>query len=108
MKLRNWICLIAAAGIGVATPSALQAQTIHHQPPPAVRQPLPVTDLKSAVDQTAAIVEGVVTDIQYAYSEEEGPWTRVILSDVQAHFGTVPERVEIWHFGGPLPNGNML
>ena len=112
--LRNWICLFALAGIGIAVPGspaaleAVQTQTVHHQPPPTARKPLQVTDLKSAVDQTAMILEGVVTDIQYDYSEEEGPWTRVILSDVQAHFGSAERRVEIRHFGGPLPNGRML
>jgi hypothetical protein len=113
-KLRNWIYLAAVSGIGVAIigylaiPEAVQAQTIHNQPPPMARKPLPVKDLQSAVDQTAAVVEGSVTDIQYDYSEEEGPWTRVTLSDVQAHFGTAPPVMEIRHFGGPLPDGRMM
>ena len=113
-KLRNWICLAAVLGIGAATigyltsPDAVQSQTISNWPPPTARKPLPVKDLHGAVDQTAAVVEGLVTDIQYDYSEEEGPWTRVILSDCQAHFGSAPPLVEIRHFGGPLPNGRMM
>lgn len=113
-KLRNWIYLAAILGISVTTigyltiPEAVQAQTIHDRPPSTARKPLPVKDLRSAVDQTAAVVEGLVTDIQYDYSEEEGPWTRVILSDVQAHTGSAPPVVEIRHFGGQLPDGRMV
>jgi hypothetical protein len=53
-------------------------------------------------------VEGLVTDIQYEYSEEDGPWTRVTLSDVYAHLGSAPPVVDLRHFGGPLPNGRIL
>lgn len=112
-KFRNWIYLAAVLGIGAATigyltgPDAVQSQTISERPPTA-RKPLPVKDLHSAVDQTAAVVECLVADIQYEYSEEEGPWTRVTLSDCQAHFGSASPLVEIRHFGGPLPNGRML
>jgi hypothetical protein len=111
--LRNWIYRAALAGL-IAMPGSLAAlgagpaQTVHQSPPPTARQPYQVTDLKSAVDQTAVIVEGLVSDIQYEYSDEDGPWTRVILSDVQAHFGEAELRVEIRHFGGPLPNGKVL
>jgi hypothetical protein len=113
-KLRNWIYLAAVLATGAAFTGymtgteAVQAQVGPNRPPPTARKPLPVTDLQSAVDQTAAVVEGLVTDIQYDYSEEEGPWTRVILSDVHAHFGSAPPEVEIRHFGGPLPNGRMM
>ena len=112
--LRSWIYCFALTAVGIAVPGSLaaleavQTQTVHHGPPPTARKPLQVTDLKSAVDQTAMILEGMVTDIQYDYSEEEGPWTRVILSDVQAHFGSAERQVEIRHFGGPLPNGRTL
>ena len=68
----------------------------------------PADDLRSAVSQTAAIVEGVVTDIQYDYSEEQGPWTRVILSKVRALSGDAPETIELRHFGGPLPKGTLM
>lgn len=113
LKLRSWIYLAAVLGIGAATigyltgPDAVQSQTVSNGPPTS-RKPLPVKDIRSAVDQTAAVVEGFVADIQYEYSEEEGPWTRVTLSDCQAHFGSAPPSVEIRHFGGPLPNGRMM
>jgi hypothetical protein len=113
-RLRNWLCLAAVSGIGALTIGtlpgleAVQAQVVHSQPPPTARKPLPIKDLRNAMDQTAAVVEGLVTDIQYDYSEEEGPWTRVVLSDVHAHFGSAPPLVEIRQFGGPLPNGRMM
>lgn len=68
----------------------------------------PAVDVRSAVSQTAAIVEGFVTDIQYDYSEEQGPWTRVTLSKVRALSGEAPETIEIRHFGGPLPKGALM
>src|SRR5262245_23615736 len=113
-KPSHWLSLAVVLGIGAAALGSLrgleavQAQAIHNRPPPTAPKPLPVGDLRSAIDQTAAIVEGLVTDIQYDYSEEEGPWTRVMLSDVHAYFGSAPPQVEIRHFGGPLPNGRML
>src|SRR5262245_37586181 len=105
-RRRIWIVLIAA-GIGAATlgsPTGLEAG----QPPPTARKPRPIVDLQSIVDQTAAGVEGVVTDIRYDYSDEEGPWTRVILSGVQSQFDSAPTVLEIRHFGGPLPDGSLL
>ncbi|MSQ47067.1 MAG: hypothetical protein EXR78_01570 [Deltaproteobacteria bacterium] len=63
---------------------------------------------RSALSQIATIVEGVVTDIRYDYSEAEGPWTRVILSKVKAHLGTALPQLELRHFGGRLPNGRMM
>jgi hypothetical protein len=70
-KLSHWLSLAVVLGIGAATLSslvgleALQAQVIHNRPPPTASKPLPVKDLRSAIDQTAAIIEGLVTDIQY-------------------------------------------
>jgi len=71
-------------------------------------KPAPIDGFESAVRQTAAIAEGLVTEIQYEYSEEEGPWTRVVLSNVRAVAGEVPPTVEIRQFGGPLPNGALM
>jgi hypothetical protein len=71
-------------------------------------KPAPIDGFESAVRQTAAIAEGLVTEIQYEYSEEQGPWTRVVLSNVRAIAGDVPPTVEIRQFGGPLPNGALM
>jgi ribosomal protein L17 len=109
-------------GVYLATAVALAAVTIDHvtntrgvqaqiaREPFSARPigPAPIDDLQSAINQTAAIVEGVVVDIQYDYSEEEGPWTRVILSKARARAGDVAETIEIRHFGGPLPNGGLM
>ncbi len=106
---RTIIWSMAALVLGSAVRlEVAQAQVANHQAPATARKAAPITDLASAVRQTAAVVEGVVSDIRYDYSDEAGPWTRVILSDVYAHFGSVPETVEIRHFGGPLPNGRLM
>jgi hypothetical protein len=113
-KLRKWIYLTAISGVGIATigcltgPEVTQAQTIHNGPPPTAPKPLPVKDLQSAVSQTAVVAEGRVSKIEYEYTEEEGPWTVVTLSDVQTHLGAAPSVLEIRHFGGLLPDGRMV
>jgi hypothetical protein len=71
-------------------------------------KPAAIDGFESAVRQTAAIAEGLVSEIQYEYSEEEGPWTRVVLSNVRAIAGNAPSTVEIRQFGGPLPNGALM
>ncbi|HSI60812.1 MAG TPA: hypothetical protein VLA16_24860 [Ideonella sp.] len=113
-KLRQWTYRAALCGVGavalghLVNPPAAQAQSARQVAPAAARQPAAVVDLRSTVDQTAAVVEGVVADIRHEYSDEDGPWTRVMLSDVKAHFGVAPASVEIRHFGGPLPNGRAV
>jgi hypothetical protein len=91
----------------VSTIHPVEAQDIR-TPAPAPNRPAPVVDLQSAVVQTAAIARGTVTDIQYDYSETEGPWTRVTLSNVQPLAGNAPPTIEIRQFGGLLPNGALL
>jgi hypothetical protein len=85
----------------------VEAQDIR-TPAPAPSRPAPVVDLQSAVVQTAAIARGTVTDIQYDYSETEGPWTRVTLSNVLSLAGDAPPTIEIRQFGGLLPNGALI
>jgi hypothetical protein len=101
---RNLVSLAAA----IALSAAAQAEVVDGRPPPTARKSLPVTDLQSAIDQTAAIVEGQVTDVQYEFTRRDGPWTRVTLSDVRAHFGSAPEKLELRHFGGPLNDVSIL
>jgi hypothetical protein len=102
----------ALRGLAVAAFAALlSAGTVQAQgqkQPQALAAPQAVVDLKSAISQTAAVVEGAVTNIQYDYNEQDGPWTRVTLSEVRAHLGDSPSVVEIRYFGGPLPNGRMV
>jgi hypothetical protein len=50
----------------------------------------------------------VVADIRYDYSDEEGPWTTVLLTNVRAIAGDAPQTVEIRQFGGPLPKGGLM
>ena len=87
----------------------LQLDPIQLQPLQlAPAKPTPIDSFDSAVRQTAAIAEGVITDIKYDYSEAEGPWTTVILTNARAIAGEVPPTVEIRQFGGPLPNGGLM
>jgi hypothetical protein len=69
---------------------------------------MPVVDLQSALTQTSAVIEALVTAVQYEYSDEQGPWTRVTLANVRPLFGTAPPVGEIRQFGGPLPDGRMV
>lgn len=113
-KIRQGVYLAAAVALAAvtfdhfSTTKTVQAQDVRAPLPLAPSKLAQVDDLQSAVSQTAAIVEGFVRDIQYEYSEEDGPWTRVILSNVRAIAGEASETVEIRHFGGPLPNGALM
>jgi hypothetical protein len=114
VKLRHGVSLAAALAFGAAsfdhltTTSSVQAQAVRRPAPPAAVSLTPADDLHKAVTQTAAVVEGLVTDIKHEYSEEDGPWTRVVLSNIRVLFGAAPAVVEIRHFGGPLPNGRLV
>lgn len=74
----------------------------------AMRPPAAVTDLRSAITQTAAVIEGTVAEIRHEYSDAEGPWTLVVLRDVKSHLGRAPAELTLRHFGGPLPSGRHL
>lgn len=99
-----WMGITAVLTLGTAVP----APAAPGKPPPTAARPAPVTSMASALRQTAAIVEGLVTDIRYEFSEADGPWTVVTLSGVKAHVGTAPNVLQIRHFGGRLPNGRMM
>ena len=113
-KFRHGVYLAAAIALTAATfnhlgqTAGVQAQDVRTPLPLERGQVGPVSDLASAAAQTAAIVEGVVADIQYEYSEEQGPWTHVILTDVRPIAGDAPSRIELRHFGGPLPSGALI
>ena len=112
--IRHGVCVAGALALAAITldyttnRTGVHAQIAREPIPSASIGPAPVDDLASAANQTAAIVDGIVTDIQYDYSEEEGPWTTVILSKARAIAGSAPETIAIRHFGGPLPNGGLM
>jgi len=64
-----------------------------------------VTNLLSGLAQTSALIEGVVTAIDYEYDEEDGPRTVVTLSSVKAHAGNAQAVMQLRNFGGPRPDG---
>src|SRR5688572_13492815 len=92
------LALTAVTFDRIGSSSGVQAQVFQLQLDPIQLQPLqlapakptPIDSFASAVRQTAAIAEGVITDIKYDYSEAEGPWTTVILSNARAIAGQVP------------------
>ena len=112
-RIRQGVYLAAALALAAVSfndfsNKSVQAQDVRIPLPLAPGKLAPADDLRAAVSQTAAIVEGLVTDIQYDYSEEQGPWTRVILSKVRAISGDAPETIELRHFGGLLPKGALM
>lgn len=91
-----------------AAQAQAQAQAIAQRAPAGFAQPAAMADLRGAIRQTAAVVEGLASDIRHEYTEEDGPWTVVTLTGVKTHFGQASDTVEIRHFGGPTPNGRMV
>jgi hypothetical protein len=104
MRFRGWnllLCLCTALGTASGVAQA-------ERPPRDAPVGAPLTDFSSALRQTAAVVDGIVSDISSSYSEEEGPWTTITLSNVRVRFGSAPQTVRIRQFGGPLPDGTNL
>ncbi|RKH14752.1 hypothetical protein D7X74_19575 [Corallococcus sp. CA047B] len=73
-----------------------------------LRPPHAVDSLLSLLDQTAAVVEGDVTDLRSEYSPRTGPWTVVTLGDVRTHLGEAPGELRLKQVGGLLPDGRQL
>ena len=90
-KVRQGVYLAAALALTAVTfdhfgsTKGVQAQDIRTPLPLAPGKLAPVSDLQSAASQTAAIVEGVRQgDPGTNTAKQDGPWTRVILSNVRA------------------------
>lgn len=108
---------VGRAALAAALGAMLSAGAAQAQPaqapfaravPAGTAAPRAVTDLASAVAQTAAVVEATVAELHHEYNDAEGPWTRVVLSDVKVHRGVAPKALELWQFGGVLPNGRLM
>lgn len=60
----------------------------------------------------AALVEARIESFKHTYSDQEGPWTHVRLTDVNVHLGSVPlasdGTLTIRQFGGALPDGSAI
>jgi hypothetical protein len=94
-----------------SAPPALTYARVSQPAPADAAAPRAVTDLASAVSQTAAVIEGTVSELHYEFSDEDGPWTRIVLGDVQHHLGSASGKLgklELRQFGGLLPNGRMM
>lgn len=60
---------------------------------------------KAVVDQTAVVLQGIVTTVKESYDEREGPRTLVTLSRLSPLWGEFPSPdVTLKLFGGPLPS----
>ncbi|WP_157231730.1 hypothetical protein [Hyalangium minutum] len=106
MRAAAVACL--AGALAWAVPAAASSAQACQRPPATARKPQAADTLPRAIEQTSAVIEGVVSRIEYEYTEEEGPWTVVTLSNTQTHLGKAPSEVKIRQFGGPLPNGHRL
>jgi len=102
------VVLVVLALLGCASAQAQGAPSISRPAPANAPQPYAVTDLASALAQTAAVVEATVSELRAEYSDAEGPWTRVVLGDVKVHAGAAPKALELLQFGGVLPGGGMM
>lgn len=71
--------------------------------------PTSATTSRDILSQTAAIIEGDVSDVQFTYDDCAGPRTNYTLTGVRTLAGSeVPPQVTLSLFGGPLPNGSWI
>lgn len=83
--------------------AAVTASVWWGQAPVAADTVSPVHSPHDAVLNTAAVVEGRVTDIRYAFDQAAGPRTVATLDDVTTHFGTFGDRtLAVATLGGPI------
>jgi hypothetical protein len=92
----------------VITASSVAWGQVSRPPPEGAAPPRQISNLADAILQTSAVIEATVRDITYEFSDAEGPWTRIVLGDVTAHFGRAPTALELFQFGGQLPNQRMM
>ena len=74
--------------------------------------PRPATSMRSVLEQTGAIVEGVVTHQSESYDRVTGPRTAVTLSKLRVHAGNLEDESSqetvLDLFGGHLPDGREI
>jgi hypothetical protein len=107
MKLRTLFQTAVALAICVPALSALRGSA----PAGAAQivQPKELSPLAKIVASTSAIVEGTLGPVSYSYSEEAGPRTEFVLTDVKLHAGSVPQgELKISIFGGFRDDGRFI
>jgi len=105
MQLRSRLGLLLVL---LHLPVSVMAQEA--APPEDAPKPVLVSDLRSAIQQTAAVVEGRVASVEYSHEESRGTWTHVFLQGLQVHAGSLPnagDTLAFSIFGGADPNGNF-
>src|SRR5215469_16336824 len=78
---------------------------------PPADAPLPgaAETLERILDQTSIIIDGRVTQIDYTYDDQSGPWTVATLSEVRTLLGeAVGSTLTVRTRGGHLPDGRFL
>lgn len=108
--LRGGAALAAVMAMAAVFLELVPASAETPPPPPS---PVAVTNTLSALAQTAAIVEGTVTQVRSEYAADTGPWTNVTLSDLVVHRGEVrsgaqPSTLVLTQRGGERPDGRVL
>lgn len=89
----------------VVRPTQAESAQVATAPPEPPSEPALVAELR----QTAAVVEGTVTDVNETFDEWFGPRTVVTLGAVEAHVGKWSGGdVTLSLLGGPLPGGRRL
>jgi hypothetical protein len=79
--------------------------------PPGYKKIAPgsVDTSDAILSQTAAIIEGDVSDVNFTYDGCAGPRTNYVITGARTLVGTeVPSQVTIKILGGPMPNGSWI
>lgn len=103
--------VVSALSIGIASLSLTPVEA--RKPGPAVPGASGVRNLAEAAKQTAAIVEGTVVAVENDYSDTTDAWTKITLSDLKTHRGSVstgaePKTITILQRGGEAPGGVLV
>lgn len=85
-----------------------------NEPPPPVKNGIKIAPrafdtTREILEQTAAVVEGDVSDVSFDYDDCAGPRTKLKVTNTRTLLGTtVSGDVVLSVFGGPLPNGKWV
>jgi hypothetical protein len=124
MSRRTWGTLLVGAGLvsaacsdsnAVPERTGLSAQAVVAPPTSTTgRGPRPaylLDSMKSMLEQTAAVIEGTVSDITYSFDDQLGPRTNVTLTNVVARIGSLPghpTQITLPMYGGPSKDGTKF
>ena len=67
--------------------------------------------MKSMLEQTAAVIEGTVSNTSYSFDDQLGPRTNVTLTNVVSRIGSLPgqpTQITLPMYGGPSADGTKF